>query len=333
MKNAPAISIIVLNWNGKSWLKECFFSIYRQDFKDFEVILADNNSSDGSTEYTKKNWPKVKILKLSKNFGYTGANNRASKIAQGEFLLFLNNDTKIQKHFLRELYTAAQKEKTAILTPKILDDYYSKKIFPKDKKYLGMGKYGYPILSKYPFYAEGAALFIKKSVFEELDGFDKDYFIFQEDVDLSWRARLLGYKIIPIESARVFHSCGGTVIGSKRNKGRHKTSTFRRYHTEKNALSNLLKNYEPKNIAYTVPVFLLLGWGEVFLYFITGQFKASFAILKAHFWNFTNIKKTFAKRKKIQKNRKISDKQIMKYMSRGSGKWEALKTISIPKLD
>lgn len=332
MKKTPIVSIVILNWNGKSWLKECFFSIYKQDFKDFEVILADNNSSDGSIEYTKRNCPKVKILKLSKNFGYTGANNRAAKIARGEFLLFLNNDTKIQKYFLRELYIAAQKEKTAILAPRILN-YFGEEIFPKDKKYLGMDKYGYPMLSKHPFYADGAALFIKKDIFEKLGGFDEDYFIFQEDVDLSWRARLLGYDIIPIESVRIFHSCGGTVTGSKRDRGRHKTSTFRRYLTEKNSLSNLFKNYEWRNVFISVPIFLLLGWGEAFLYFLTGQFSGGIAILRAHLWNFVNIKRTLVKRKKIQKSRKVSDKQIMKYMLRGSGKWKTFRTIGIPKFN
>lgn len=331
MKKALAISIIVLNWNGKKWLKECFSSIYKQDFRNFEVILADNNSSDDSVKYTKKNWPKVKILKLSKNFGYTGANNRAVKIARGEFLLFLNNDTKIKENFLEELYSRAQKRKASLLAPRMLN-YDGQEIFPEEKKYLGLDKYGYPLPSSDPFYVDGAALFIKKALFKELDGFDDDYFIFQEDVDLCWRAQLLRYKIIPVDSAIVFHSCGGTVLGSKKNKGRHKTSNFRRYLTEKNSLSNLIKNYEWHNILISVPIFLLLGWGEAFLYFLTGQFSSSTTILKAHFWNLVNIKKTFVKRKKIQITRKINDKQIMKHMSEGSGKWEVFKKISIPKL-
>ncbi|MDD5552197.1 MAG: glycosyltransferase family 2 protein [Candidatus Pacebacteria bacterium] len=331
MKKTPAVSIIVLNWNGKKWLKECFSSIYKQNFKDFEVILADNNSSDSSVEYTRKNWPKVKIIELSKNFGYAEGNNKAAKISQGEFLLFLNNDTKIQNNFLEKLYRSAQKEKDAILTPTMLG-YNGEKIFPEDKKYLGIDRFGYPLLAKKPFYADGAALFIKKTIFKELYGFDKDYFMFQEDIDLSWRARLLGYNIIPVLSAEVYHFCGGTAGGSRKNEGRHKTSTFRRYHTEKNSLSNLLKNYEYHNILISVPIFLLLGWGEAFLYFLTGQFSASIAILKAHFWNLVNIKKTFAKRKKIQTARKINDKQIMKHMSKGSGKWEVLKKIGIPNV-
>ena len=211
--------------------------------------------------------------------------------------------------------------------------YNGEEIFPKDKKYLGMDKYGYPRLSKEPFYVDGAACFIKKLVFEKLDGFDEDYFIFQEDVDLSWRARILGFSVVPVRSAKVFHSCGGTVLGSKRNKGKHKTSVFRRYLTERNSLSNLLKNYEWHNVFISVPVFLLLGWGEAFLYFFTRQFSAATAILKAHFWNLVNIRKVMAKRKKIQRTRKVSDKQIMKNMLGGSGKVEVLKKIGVPKFE
>jgi len=332
MKKIPIVSIIVLNWNGKSWLEECLSSIYKQSFRNFEVILADNNSSDDSIEYTKKNWPGVKILKLSKDFGYAGGNNRAARTARGEFILFLTNDVKIPKSFLKELYTVAKEKKTILFCPRMLN-YNGKEVFPKDKKYSGMGKYGYPIPAKQPFYVDGAALFMEKSVFEELGGFDEDYFMFQEDVDLSWRARLLGYKIVPLESAKIFHFGGGTVVGSRKNNGRHKTSTLRRYHTEKNALSNLLKNYEFKNIIYVIPVFLILGWGEAFLYLLTGQVSGSIAILRAHLWNLINLGKILAKRRKIQKTRKVSDKEILKHISRGSGKWKVFKSMGVPKLN
>ncbi len=331
IKRTPFISIVVLNWNGKSWLEKCFSSIYKQSFKNFEIILADNNSSDDSLEYTKKNWPKIRILELSKNFGYTGANNRAAKTARGNFLLFLNNDTKMPNNFLEELYRSAQKEEKAILTP-MMFGYNGETLFPKDKNWLSLDRYGYPLLAKKPFYADGAALFIKKTTFNEIGGFDEDYFIFQEDVDLSWRARLYGYEVIPVAGAKIFHSCGGTVTGSKRTKGRHKTSIFRRYLTEKNSLSNLLKNYEWHNVFISVPVFLILGWGEAFLYLLTGQFSGTFAIIKAHFWNLTHIKKIMVKRKKIQKNRKVGDKEIMKHMVKGCGKWEVFKTLGIPKV-
>lgn len=332
MKRKIEVSIIILNWNGKHWLKECLCSVYKQGFKNFEVILADNNSNDGSVRYVKQNWPRVKILSLAKNFGYTGANNRAAKIAQGKYLLFLNNDTKISPNFLMEIYRYTKERDAVLLTPRVFD-YDGSEIFPKGKKYLGIDRYGYPGPSKCPFYADGAAFFIKKLIFDRLGGFDDDYFIFQEDVDLSWRVRLLGYEVIPIESAKVFHSCGGTVIGAKKRKGRHKTSIFRRYLTERNALSNLLKNYKGKSLIWSVPIFLLLGWGEAFLYFLTGRFSGAIAILKAHSWNFINIRKTLSKRKKIQKTRKISDKQIIKSMLKGSMKWKAFKTVGIPKFE
>jgi GT2 family glycosyltransferase len=327
----PKISLIVLNWNGRSWLKNCFASIYQQDFKNFEVILVDNNSTDNSVNYTKRCWPKVKILALEKNLGYVGANNLAAQKAQGEYLLFLNNDTKIQSGFLKSLSEKSQTEK--ILTPRAFG-YQGEKVFPENKPYLGLDRFGYPIFSSSPFYADGSALFIAKKSFNKLGGFDKDYFIFQEDVDLCWRAWLFGFRIFPVPKAKIYHAAGGTLEGSKIKIGqRHQTSTFRRFLTEKNALSNLLKNYGFLSLIRFLPIFLLIGWGEALLYCLSGQPTTSLAIIKAHWWNFINLKKTLKKRTHIQNTRTISEKEMLKFFSRGSGKWSTFKKIGIPKVE
>ncbi|MGI6278825.1 MAG: glycosyltransferase family 2 protein [Patescibacteria group bacterium] len=326
----PKISLIVLNWNGQPWLKNCFTSIYQQDFKKFEVILADNNSTDNSIKYTKKYWPKVRIVSFKNNLGYVGANNLAAQKAQGKYLLFLNNDTKIQPNFLRSLSKEASSNK--ILTPQAFD-YQGEKVFPKDKPFLGLGRFGYPVFSLHPFYADGSALFIAKQAFNNLGGFDEDYFIFHEDIDLCWRAQLVGFKITPVPEAKIYHAAGGTLEGSKIKTGqRHRTSTLRRFLTEKNALSNLLKNYGLISLILFLPIFLIIGWGEAFLYLLSGQPTASLAIIRAHWWNLTNLKKTLKKRARIQKTRRVDEKEMLKFFSKGSGKWSTFKKIGIPKV-
>jgi len=328
----PNISIIILNWNGQKWLKACFTSIYQQTKKNFEIILADNHSTDNSIEYTKENWPQVKIIKFSKNLGFAKGNNLAAKKARGEFLLFLNNDTKIEENFLEQLLLALSKEKADILVPQAFG-YKKERVFPPKKPYLGLDHYGYPIFALHPFYADGSALFVRKALFNKLGGFDEDYFMFQEDIDLSWRARLLGAKIKPAPQAKVYHYGGGTAIGSKINpQKRHQTSTFRRFLTEKNALSNLLKNYGLISLIRFLPIFLLIGWGEAFLYLLSGQPAASLAIIKAHWWNLINLKKTLQKRALIQKSRRITEKEMLKFFSKGSGKWSTFKKIGIPNV-
>jgi hypothetical protein len=198
---------------------------------------------------------------------------------------------------------------------------------------LGLDHFGYPIFSPSPFYADGSALFIAKKVFNKLGGFDEDYFIFQEDVDLCWRAWLFGFRIFPVPKAKIYHAAGGTLEGSKiKPDQRHQTSTFRRFLTEKNALSNLLKNYGFFSLIRFLPIFLMIGWGEALLYCLTGQFRAAEAIIKAHWWNLANFKKTLKKRANIQKNRTISEKEMLKFFSRGSGKWSTFKKIGIPNV-
>lgn len=329
----PTISIIILNWNGEKWLENCFVSIYQQTKKNFEIILADNHSTDNSIEYTKKNWPKIRIIRFSKNHGFAKGNNLAAQKARGDFLLFLNNDTKIEKNFLGQLLFILSQEEADILVPQAFG-YQKERVFPSKKPYLGLDHYSYPIFASQPFYADGSALFIRKTLFDRLGGFDESYFMFQEDIDLAWRARLLGAKIKPVPQAKVYHYGGGTAIGSKINpQKRHQTSTFRRFLTEKNALSNLLKNYSLTSLIRFLPIFLLMGWGEALLYFLSGQPNASLAIVRAHWWNLVNLKKTLKKRALIQKTRKVSEREMLKFFSKGSGKWSTFKKIGIPNVN
>ena len=188
MVENPLVSIIVVNWNGQKWLKSCFQSIEKQTYKNTEIILIDNASTDNSINYT-KNHSFIKIIQNEHNLGYSGANNKAAKAAKGQLLFFLNNDTKLECDCIEKLVNAIQKdENVGAYAPKIMD-YEG-----KTRISLGVGCdiFGYPhsYTGDNLFYADGAALFIKKDIFDEIGGFDERYFIFYEDVDLSWRLQL-----------------------------------------------------------------------------------------------------------------------------------------------
>lgn len=327
-KNKPQISIIVLNWNGKKWLGACFQSISKQTFTDFETILIDNNSDDGSVEYTRKNWPQIQVVGNKKNLGYALANNIGAKKARGKYLFFLNNDTKLEHQTLEQLFTAAQTHpEKGIFFPKI-KGYEGQELFPRSLPYLGIDHFSYPGPSRIPFYADGAALFIPKKIFEEVGEFDEKYFIFQEDIDLSWRTQILGYEIIPVHQAIVYHQSGGNIQGGAiKQKGKHQSSIFRRFHTEKNSLRNIIKNYQTINCLKIVPIHIILALGESLVYLLSGRFKASLAILKAIYWNINNFKDTLKKRRVIQRQRIIKDRAIIPRMLKGSMKWQAYKNI------
>jgi len=113
--SSPKISVIIVNYNGKKLLENCLESLFKTDYNNFEVILVDNNSTDGSMEFVTKNYPKIIVIKLDSNKGFAEPNNIGAKIAKGEYLLFLNNDTVTTTNFISEMIKVLEKdEKIAI---------------------------------------------------------------------------------------------------------------------------------------------------------------------------------------------------------------------------
>lgn len=324
----PKISVIVINWNQKKWLKNCFDSLNSQVFRDFEVILTDNASQDGSIEFTRENYPWVKIVANDRNLGFTGANNKAASFAKGDYLLFLNNDTRLDNVCLLELWKAMES------TPKSV--IFSCKIFSYDGKEeisngLGMDIFGYQVLSSKIFYAEGAALAVNKSVFSSLGGFDDYLVAFSEDVDLCWRAQLLGSKVKPVKDAIVYHECGGTILGSKKKCKRHTTTVLRRFLTERNILRNQLKNYQLPTLLIVLPLHLLMLSCEMFFLLVLGKPRLIKEIyLRAILDNIRVLPDTLRERAKVQRLRLISDIALMKNITFKISKLEVIRNIGIP---
>jgi len=232
------ISIIIVNFNGKKYLKNCFDSFKNVDYKNYEIIFVDNNSTDDSINFVKINYPNVRILKLDKNYGFAFANNLGAKKAKGDLLLFLNNDTEVSSNFMSELVKAVNLDSSFSIFQSLLlkpdgkidssGDFfnfpglaYSSKTKPESIK---------PILS-----ARGAAMIVKKDIFWELDGFDKRFFATFEDVDLGWRAWMSGYKVAVVPNSIVYHIGSQTV---------EKMDSLIKFHGIKNTLILILTNFE-----------------------------------------------------------------------------------------
>lgn len=251
MNKNPLVSIIILNFNGKKFLQKCLESLMKVSYQDLEIIVVDNNSNDGSIKYVNDNFSSVKIIELKKNLGFAEPNNIGAKKANGEFLLFLNNDTWVDTNFLTELVRIAQEDETvAILQPLLLKpdgqvdssgDYvdihgraYRSKAKPKTVQ---------NILS-----ARGAAMLIKKEIFWNLNGFDPKFFVSFEDVDIGWRAWLLGYRVVVVPTSIVYH------IGGQTTK---KIESEIKFHGIKNNLVLRLSNFESSNSIKTVITFFV----------------------------------------------------------------------------
>lgn len=236
--NNPLVSIIIVNFNGKTYIEKCLESLIKVNYTNYEIIIVDNNSDDGSRELIEDKYPTIKIKKLEKNYGFTYPNNLGAKMANGDFLLFLNNDTIVTPNFISELMnTITSRSDIAICQSFLLKmngdvdssgdfiDCYGRAFSSREKN----PKFRH-ILS-----ARGASMMVKKKIFFELGGFDEKFFASFEDVDLGWRANIFGYGVVLAPKSLVYHMGGQTIKN---------INTQIQFHGVKNSLVIRLTNFE-----------------------------------------------------------------------------------------
>lgn len=218
----PLVSIVIVNYNGKHHLEELFESIDEQGYDNLEVILVDNCSSDSSIEWTKEYWPEVKIVANGKNNGFAKGNNIGIKVARGEFIFLVNNDTRLGEGCIRKMVTLAlSKPKVGAVIPKL--HFYD---FPKfinaignkvnpigwgSDNYIGHLDLGQFDKIEEVFSACFGAALLSRSAIEEVGLLDPVYRFYYEDSDWSYRARLKGYKIYLASEATVYHKFNATM--------------------------------------------------------------------------------------------------------------------------
>lgn len=302
------ISIIIVNYNGEKWLKKCLDSLSRQKDDNFEIILVDNNSSDGSAEFIKKNYLKVKIIQSAKNLGFAGGNNLGIKNAVGEYILILNNDAWLEDDFLKRIREFFAKNHFDVVSA-LEAEYNSEKI--KIKNFTTkVDPFGYTISlpqkdkNRQPFNLCGFCLFFKKKLYEETGGLDENFFLYIEEIDWFWRLRLFDKKIGICEGLHVHHYGSGTVGG----KMQYLTFLCR----NRNIPQMLLKNYAWYNLLWVLPIYFLQNIVEILYFSISGKFRLAYSYLAGWVFIIKNLKKILAKRQWVQKSRKIGDGKIMK---------------------
>ena len=247
-KNEPLVSIIIVNYNGKHHLEKCLESLMKIDYENYEIILVDNNSADGSREFVEKLYTSVKIIKLDKNYGFAEPNNIGTKSAKGDLLLFLNNDTIVTFNFLSELVNVLNKEpditicQSLLLKPNGDIDSSGDYIDVLGRAYSSRKKVNEV---KDIFSARGASMIIRKKNFVELGGFEKTFFASFEDVALGWKAWLWGYRVVIVPKSIVYHLGGQTIKNSSLEIKFHgaKNSLFLRlvYFESLRAISSICK--------------------------------------------------------------------------------------------
>ena len=329
-RTSPFFSIIILNWNGERWLQQCLHSVIQQTFASYEIILADNSSTDTSLEVALGVTRNIRVASFSRNLGYTGANNLAARMATGTWLIFLNNDTRLSPDFLKLLHQSTIDNSGAHLLVPTIKDYEGA---TAGEFRFGLDILGYPVqmATGEPFWGHGCALTVRRDVFISLGGFDDDYFIFYEEADFCWRAQITGHTVVGVPEAVVHHFGGGTVGDGSVSNGRIVTSANRRYLSERNRLSTLLKNYNTRMLVGALVIYSVMTTAATLVLAATGQWTLVNAYLRALQWHVRHFQQTRRKRRFVQCLRTRDDLYVVKRMYLGLRELELLAHYGLPR--
>jgi GT2 family glycosyltransferase len=213
------VSIIVVNWNGERFLKDCLGALSDQSYGNREIILVDNGSSDNSVGFAAENFPEVRIVELTENKGFTGGNAAGLEVAKGAYLALVNNDARVEKAWLENLIQP-------MLRDRAIGICASKLIFENTQTVNSVGHglttagVGFDRglggnaanfnVSEPVFGACGAAVLYRRRMLDEIGFLDDDFFLYDEDIDLNFRAQLAGWKCIYVPSAIAYHVANAT---------------------------------------------------------------------------------------------------------------------------
>jgi hypothetical protein len=336
-----SFSIIIGNNNGFPFIKGCLDSILRSDYQDFEVILVDSGSIDGSLEYIKRKYAtesRLRIIPVGRNCGYAELNNIGANVASKDILIFLDFDTEVDPDWLNALAQAFQKDDSLGVAQPIILDFENRKVIQTGGMYmLKFCGWSWRWLSGYDYeslkrtiasnsieigIAGGAALAIRRAIFNRIRGFDSKFFMYFEENDLCWRVWLLGYKVALVPTSVVYHF-GGDMRKYKIRKLEERSRKelhrgIKSFNYIKNSLRMIAKNYDWQNLL----IFSLTSIALVFLLSMyelltKGDAVSMKSLFRALLWNLLNIKETLNERRFVQKFvRKMSDNYVLNHIAR-----------------
>ena len=306
----PLVSVVVVNFNGKKFLDDCLSSLARQTFRDFETILVDNGSSDGSADYIRERYPSVMLVETGKNLGFAGGTNAGIRAAQGEFVFTLNNDTVADPCMLEEIVKPMQAEPTVGMcgTKMVLPDgrinstaiCLSRSGAAWDR---GMGEadHGQFDTAEETFGPCAGAALYRRSMLDDIGLFDEDFFLFMEDVDLAFRGRLAGWKCRYVPTARAVHVHGGTA-GFR--------SDLSVYYGNRNLVWYVVKNFPRRTLVLSSPWIVGRNCAVIPYYIYHGK---GCPIIRAKIDMMKGLPAMIRKRREI--NRRASPSEIEKWIT------------------
>jgi GT2 family glycosyltransferase len=306
----PRVTVVIPNWNGERFLGLCLGSLREQSFRDFETILVDNGSVDGSRGFVGEHFPEVKVVPLGENRGIAAAFNAGIEASGAEYVVLLNNDTELDPGWLEALARAAEDRPESGHFASRLVDFYDRSVLDgagdamrlSGLPYrLGHGERDRGRFDKpgYVFGACAAAALYRREMLDEVGLFDEDFVSYCEDGDLSFRAQLAGYRCFYVPGAVVYHM-GSASTGGKRSPTATRLGS-------RNSFSLLVKNLPLSVVPHILPFFLAGQLARTITAAATGSLRAHLEGL-AGAWRHLPL--MLRKRAEIQKRKRLSDAEI-----------------------
>ncbi|MFI5171393.1 MAG: glycosyltransferase family 2 protein [Chitinophagales bacterium] len=312
----PVVALVILSWNGKKFLEQFLLSIVKLTYQPLDIYIADNASTDDSIAFIKQNFPSIHIISLKNNEGFAKGYNIALKEVVADYYFLVNQDVEVTENCIEPLLELMESDMNiAACQPKILS-FNNRDQF----EYAGaaggyLDKFGYVFCrgrifgslenneSQYQqteeiFWASGAAFFIRAELFKRFKGFDGDFVAHMEEIDLCWRLKRAGYKIMYVPDSVVYHVGGGSLASGNPHK------TYLNY---RNNLFMMFKNYESSELIWKLPVRIGFENAAFFKSLFERKWGEAFAIFRAD-WHFAislpfQLKKRFDNWRIYHRNR------------------------------
>ncbi|MCB0396809.1 MAG: glycosyltransferase family 2 protein [Flavobacteriales bacterium] len=317
------VAVVILNWNGRH-LMERFLPSVIQFSKDASVVVADNASSDDSVEWLGKRYPQIRVIRHSKNLGFTEGYNQALKEVNAKHYVLLNSDVEVTEGWLDHMLAKMEEDSTiAACQPKLLKEAERTQF-----EYAGAGggyidRYGFPFCrgrifqsierdhgqfddQVEVFWASGACMMIRSELFHQSGGFDASFFAHMEEIDLCWRLKRMGYTIWYVGTSTVYHVGGATL---QTNSPRKTYLNFR------NNLSMMFKNLPARGLFRSMFIKMVLDGIASVKFFAEGHVRSAWAVFRAHVYFYSHLSTLKRNRREV---REISEKEEVSAIYNGS---------------
>jgi GT2 family glycosyltransferase len=305
----PSVAVVILNWNGKELLSRFLPGVLRSGYTNLQLIVGDNASDDDSVKYIRTNFPDIRVIQNDRNYGFAEGYNKIIKQIEADYFVLLNSDVEVPENWITPVINAMEADKQiAVAQPKI--KWYTDK---SKFEYAG-GAGGFMDINFFPFcrgrifdqletdhgqyederevfWASGAAFFIRSKQWEQSGGLDPDLFAHMEEIDLCWRLKNLGYKVIYCPGAEVYHVGGGTLDAK---------NPYKVFLNFRNNLMIMQKNLPFGEAVWALSLRMCIDFVALLQFLLKGEIKFASAVNKAHYQFLKNMRRTAAKRGKGQ---------------------------------